>query len=224
MRVILFGATGMLGQSVLRECVLDPEVETVLGVVRRSGDLGQQSSGKVREQVVEDFYDYTSVESALADYDACFFCLGVSVVGKKEPEYRHLTYDLTTAAAEAVWRANEGRVVFEYVSAAGTNPKSKQMWARVKGETENELLGRGFRDAYMFRPGLIVPLHGIKSKTAVYQWTYDVLRPLLPLLLRVFPKHVVTTEMVGRAMLRAAKNGYATKILEPSDIAIAGRA
>jgi uncharacterized protein YbjT (DUF2867 family) len=214
----------MLGQSVLRECALDPEVQEVLGVVRRVGALGQQSSGKVRELVVEDFYDYSRVESAFAGYDACLFCLGVSVVGLKEPEYRRLTYDLTTAAAAAVWRASGGSVVFEYVSAAGTNPKSRQMWARVKGETENALLGMGFRAAYMFRPGLIVPLHGIRSKTPVYQRTYDILRPLLPLLLRCFPKHVTTTEMVGRAMLRTAKSGYAKNILESADIAVVGRA
>ena len=223
MRVILFGPTGMLGQSVLRECVLDPDVETVLAMVRRAGSLAD-ASGKVRELVVEDFYNYSSVQAQLAGCDACFFCLGVSVVGLKEPEYRHITYDLTKAAAFAVLGANPGRLTFEYVSAAGTNPNSRQMWARVKGETENALFAMGFRAAYAFRPGLIVPLHGIRSKTAVYQRTYDVLRPLLPLLLRLFPKHIVTTEMVGKAMLRTAKSGYSKKILESADIATVGRA
>jgi uncharacterized protein YbjT (DUF2867 family) len=223
MRVILFGPTGMLGQSVLRECLLDPEVGTVLSVVRRAGSLAD-ASGKVRELVIEDFYDYAAVEPALAGHDACFFCLGVSVVGLKEAEYRRLTYELTTAAGAAALRANPGRMTFEYVSAAGTNANSRQMWARVKGETENALLAMGFRAAFAFRPGLIVPLHGIRSKTAVYQRTYDVLRPLLPLLLRLFPKHVTTTEMVGRAMLRTAKSGYSKRVLESEDIAIVGRA
>ena len=222
MRVILFGASGMVGQSVLRECLLDSNMEQVLAIVRKPGSL-PETAAKVRELVVEDFFDYSPVEPQFAGYDACIFCLGVSVVGKKEPEYRRLTYDLTTAAAAAVLRTNVGRMVFEYVSAAGTNASSWQMWARVKGQTENALLAMGFRAAYMFRPGLIVSLHGIRSRTAVYQRTYDVLRPLLPLLLRWFPRHVTTTEILGRAMLRAAKNGYTKNVLEAADIAMVGR-
>jgi uncharacterized protein YbjT (DUF2867 family) len=239
LRVIVFGATGMVGQGVLRECVLDPEVETVLAVVRRPGSLGPElTGGKVRELVAENFYDFAGIENEFAGCDACFFCLGVSSVGMKEAEYRRVTYDLATAAARAVLRANEasgsasqqasesarqraGGMTFIYVSGAGTDAKGGQMWARVKGETENALLGMGFRAAYMFRPGLIVPLHGIRSKTAVYQVTYTLLTPLLPMLLRMFPKHVTTTEQVGRAMLRVAKQGYPKAVLEAADIASA---
>ena len=221
MRVILFGATGMVGQGVLRECVLDHDVEAVLSVVRRASEpsLGQRSE-KVRELVTNDFYDFSAMESAFAGYDACFFCLGVSSVGMKEAEYRRVTVDITLAAARAVLAAGVG--TFVYVSGAGTDANGRTMWARVKGETENALLGMGFKAAYMFRPGLIVPLHGIRSKTAVYQGVYTAMRPVLPLLLRMFPKQVTTTEQVGRAMLVMAKSGYPKQVLESADIARVG--
>jgi uncharacterized protein YbjT (DUF2867 family) len=218
--VILFGATGMVGLGVLRECVLEPDVEAVLSVVRRTSAGGPAAQNKkVRELVTDNFYDFSGVESEFAGYDAGFFCLGVSSVGMKEAEYRRVTYDLTMAAAGAVLRANPGAMTFVYVSGAGTDANGRQMWARVKGETENALLGMGFKAAYMFRPGAIVPLHGIKSKTAVYRIAYAVLTPLLPLLLRVSPKYVTTTEQVGRAMLRVVKSGYPKQVLEAIDIA-----
>lgn len=217
MRVILFGATGMVGQGVRRECVLDREVEAVLQVVRRATgpSLGRRSE-KVCELVTNNFYDFSEFEDAFAGYDACLFCLGVSSVGMKEAEYRRVTYDITLAAARAVLQAGVG--TFVYVSGAGTNANGRQMWARVKGETENALLGMGFKAAYMFRPGLIVPMHGVRSKTAVYQAVYTVLRPMLPLLQRMFPKQVTTTEQVGRAMLAVAKHGYPKQVLEAADI------
>ena len=214
----------MVGQGVLRECVLDPEVTAVLAVARRPGSLGAGlASGKVREVVAADFYDFSGIESELAGYDACLFCLGVSAVGMKEVEYRRVTFDLTMAGARAVLRANPVGMTFEYVSGAGTNANGRQMWARVKGETENALLAMGFKGAYMFRPGMIVPMDGIKSKTAAYRIPYMVMTPLLPLLLRMFPKYVTTTEQVGRAMLRVAKQGYSKAVLEAADIAEAGR-
>lgn len=216
-RVILFGATGMVGQGVRRECVQDREVEAVLSVVRRATgpSLGRRSE-KVRELVTNKFSDFSEVENAFVGYDACFFCLGVSSVGMKEAEYRRVTFEITMAAARAVLRAGVG--TFVYVSGAGTDANGRAMWARVKGETENALLGMGFKAAYMFRPGLIVPMHGIRSKTAVYQTLYSAMRPVLPLLLRMFPKHVTTTEQMGRAMLAVAKHGYPKPVLEAADI------
>jgi uncharacterized protein YbjT (DUF2867 family) len=208
----------MVGQGVRRECVLDREVEAVLEVVRRATgpSLGRRSE-KVRELVANDFYDFSAVEDAFAGYDACLFCLGVSSVGMKEAEYRRVTVDITMATARAVRRAGVG--TFVYVSGAGTDANGRAMWARVKGETENALLGMGFKAAYMFRPGLIVPMAGIRSKTAVYQAVYSALRPVLPLLLRMFPKHITTTEQVGRAMLEVAKRGYPKQVLETADLA-----
>jgi uncharacterized protein YbjT (DUF2867 family) len=225
LRVILFGATGMVGQGVLRECVLDPQVEAVLSVVRRASgpNLGRRSE-KVREIVTDNFYDFSRIEREFAGYDACFFCLGVSSFRMKEAEYRRVTFDLTMTAARAVLRENpttaSGGMTFIYVSGAGTDSSEhgRVMWARVKGETENALLGMGFKAAYMFRPGAIVPLHGITSKTTLYRVTYTALKPFLPVLLRVFPKYV-TTEQVGRAMLCVAKHGYPKHVVEAVDIA-----
>ena len=227
MRVVLFGATGMVGQGVLRECVRNPAVEAVLSVVRRVGSRtagvggAWAKSAKVRELVADNFYDFSPIESEFAGYDACFFCLGVSSVGVKEPEYRRVTYDITMAAAGAVLRANPEAMTFIYVSGAGTDAKGRAMWARVKGETENALLAMPFQAAYMFRPGGIVPLHGIQSKTAAYRAIYTAMTPLLPLLLRIFPKQITTTEQVGRAMLRVTKYGYPKQVLESADIASA---
>jgi uncharacterized protein YbjT (DUF2867 family) len=223
MRAILFGATGMVGQGVLRECVLDPDVDAVLAIVRRAstGSL-RVAGGKVRELVTDNFYDFSAAESEFAGYDACFFCLGVSSFGMTETEYRRVTYDLTMVAARAVLQANPDAMTFVYVSGAGTNAQARSMWARVKGETENALLAMPFKAAYMLRPGVIVPLHGIKSKTAVYRVSYAVLTPLLPVLLRAFPKQITTTEQLGRAMLRVAKHGYPKRVLKPMDIAAIG--
>jgi uncharacterized protein YbjT (DUF2867 family) len=214
----------MVGQGVLRECCLDSDVTAVLSVVRRPspGGVGVQCE-KVRELVTDNFYDFSGIERELAGYDACFFCLGVSSVGMKEAEYRRVTYDITLAAAQALLRANPtssaGGMMFIYVSGAGTDANGSSMWARVKGATENALLAMPFKAAYMFRPAGIVPMHGIRSKTAVYRALYTVMTPVLPLLLRTFPKYVTTTEQVGRAMLVVTKRGYSKPVLEAVDIA-----
>ncbi|MGA3073752.1 MAG: epimerase [Bryobacteraceae bacterium] len=221
MRVLLFGATGMVGQGVLRECLLDPDVESVLSVGRSA--TGQQHV-KLRELVHRDFLDFSPIESELAGFDACFFCLGVSSAGMKEEAYRRITYDFTMAAARTLARLNPN-MTFVYVSGMGTDSseRGRTMWARVKGQTENALLRMPFQAAYMFRPGVIVPLHGIKSRTALYRIPYMLMAPLLPLLEAAFPKYVTTTERLGRAMIHVAKQGAAKAVLESSDINAVGR-
>jgi uncharacterized protein YbjT (DUF2867 family) len=216
MNVILFGATGMIGLGVLRECLLDPEVHQILSIVRTPS--GQQHP-KLRELVHTNFFDYSAIEPQLTGFDACFFSLGVSSAGMAEAKYMHLTYDLTLAAAATLARLNPN-MTFLYVSGAGTDSteRGRTMWARVKGKTENDLLKLPFKAAYMFRPGVILPLHGIRSKTKLYQTFYTVLNPILPLLKSAFPQYITTTEQLGRAMLRVAKQGFPKPILETKDI------
>jgi uncharacterized protein YbjT (DUF2867 family) len=216
MKVILFGASGMVGQGVLRECLLDPDVEGVLSIVR--APTGRVDP-KLRELVHRDFFDFSAIENQLTGYDACFFCLGVSSAGMKEADYRRVTYDITLAAGRTLARLTPA-MTFIYVSGAGTDSSEKgsTMWARVKGKTENDLLGLPFKAAYMFRPGAIVPLYGARSKTKFVQALHTVLKPVLPALYALFPKYVTTTEQVGRAMLTAAKRGAPKPILETSDI------
>ena len=216
MKVILFGATGMVGQGCLRECLIDPEVETVLAVGR--SPTGVQNA-KLREIVHDNFLDFSAIESQLAGFDACFFCLGVTSVGMSEERYRHLTYDLTLAAATTLSKLNPG-MVFVYVTGQGTDSteQGRLMWARVKGKTENDLLKLPFKAAYMFRPAGIQPLHGVRSRTAWVQAIYVVASPLLTWLDRVAPKYMTTTEQVGRAMIKVARDGYPKPVLESEDI------
>jgi uncharacterized protein YbjT (DUF2867 family) len=215
MKVLLFGASGMVGQGVLRECLLDPEVQLVETVGRSATGNEHQ---KVREIVHPDMWHYASIEPDLAGFDACFFCLGVTSAGMKEADYERVTYGITIAAAETLSRLNP-QMIFIYVSGAGTDSseRGRSMWARVKGKTENALLRLPFR-AYIFRPGLIVPLHGIRSRTAWYRFFYALLKPLLPLLRRTFPDRILTTEQIGRAMLAVARHGAPKRILEARDI------
>ena len=216
MKVLLFGATGMVGQGVLRECLLDPEVELVVSVGRSATGT---THPKLREIVHPDLWNYASIERDLAGFDACFFCLGVSSVGMSEERYRHLTYDLTLAAATTLAKLNPG-MVFVYVTGRGTDSseQGRLMWARVKGKTENDLLKLPFKAAYMFRPAAIQPLHGIRSKTAWVQAIYVGAAPLLALLNRVAPKYMTTSEQLGRAMIKVARDGYPKPVLESEDI------
>jgi uncharacterized protein YbjT (DUF2867 family) len=216
MNVILFGATGMVGQGVLRQCLMDPDVYEILSIVRAPS--GQQHP-KLRELIHADFFDYSNIEPELTGFDACFFSLGVSSAGMDESKYTHLTYDLTLGAATTLAKLNP-QMTFLYVSGAGTDSteRGRSMWARVKGKTENDLLKLPFRAAYMFRPGFIQPLHGIRSKTKLYQTIYTILNPILPLFKSSFPQFVTTTEQLGRAMLQVAKHGYPKPILESKDI------
>jgi uncharacterized protein YbjT (DUF2867 family) len=216
MKVILFGATGMVGQGVLRECLLDTDVESVLAVGRSATG---QANPKLREIVHANFLDFAAIESQLTGFDACFFCLGVSSLGMDEERYRHLTYDITMAAATTLARLNPG-MVFTYVTGRGTDSteRGSLMWARVKGKTENDLLKLPFKAAYMFRPAGIQPLHGVKSKTGWVQAIYVGTAPLLSLLTRVAPAYMTTSEQVGRAMIKVARDGYPKPILESEDI------
>ena len=222
MKVILFGATGMVGQGVLRECLRDPDVESVLAIGR--GTTGQQHA-KLREILHEDFADFSAIEGQLAGYDACFFCLGISASGMKEEDYRHITYDFTMAAAEALVRVSPG-MTFIFVSGAGTDSteRGRWMWARVKGKTENALLQLPFKSSYMFRPGFIQPRHGIVSKTRLYRFLYAIMGPFFPLWRRFFPKYVITTEDVGRSMIQVAEHGAGKRVLENHDLNALSRA
>jgi uncharacterized protein YbjT (DUF2867 family) len=216
MNVILFGATGMIGQGVLRECLLDSSAHQILSIVRSPSG---QHDPKLHELVHTNFFDHSTIEPQLTGYDACFFSLGVSSAGMDEAKYKHLTYDLTLAAAATLARLNPN-MTFLYVSGAGTDSteRGRIMWARIKGKTENDLLKLPFRAAYMFRPGFIQPLHGIRSKTKLYQFFYTALNPILPLLKSAFPKYITTTEELARAMINVARTGYSKPILEVPDI------
>ncbi|WP_257314103.1 epimerase [Geothrix fuzhouensis] len=216
MKVLLFGATGMIGQGVLRECLLDPRVTQIVSLVRRPTS---QKHAKLKELVHTDFFDYGPIEADLSGLDACFFCLGVSSAGLTEDAYRRVTYEMTLAAAGTLSRLNPG-MTFSYVSGAGTDSteRGRVMWARVKGATENALLRLPFKAVYLFRPGTIQPLHGITSSTKLYRILYRVLGPFFPILKALFPDSLTTTEQLGRAMLRAGLEEAPKAFLETRDI------
>lgn len=213
MNVLIFGATGMVGQSVLRECLLDPEIQQVTTVGRTA--LGQ-SHPKLNDLVHKDLLNLTSIEQKLTGYDACFFCLGVSSAGMSEEQYHTITYDLTMSVAQTLVKLNPDMSFF-YITGSGTDSteQGRSMWARVKGKTENDLI-KLFKKAYMFRPGVILPKHGIRSKTKLYQFFYDILRPIYPLF--EMSRSVTTSEKLGRAMIQVAKKGYRKPIIESYEI------
>ncbi|MFJ8941389.1 epimerase [Streptomyces sp. NPDC102365] len=218
-KVILFGATGMVGRGVLRECLRDAAVESVLVIGRTTVGV---THPKLREIVRVDLTDLSGLdgpEGELAGHDACFFCLGVSSAGMKEAAYREVTYDLTLSVARTLAASSPG-LTFCYVSGQGTDSsaRGRLMWARVKGETENALLALDGVDAYMFRPGLIQPLHGITSKTRVYRAVYAATGRLLPLLRKLAPRWVTTTEQVGLAMVAVARGESGVRVLETEEI------
>lgn len=218
MKVLVFGATGMVGQGVLRACLAAGEVELAVAVGRTPTAI---THPKLREIVHPDLANYSTIEADLAGFDACFFCLGVTSAGMKEAEYERLTYGFTLAAAGTLSRLNPG-MTFIYVSGSGTDSseKGRIMWARVKGRTENALLRLPLK-AYMFRPGFIEPLDGIRSKTPSYRFFYVLLKPVLPLLRWALPNQVLSTRDVGRAMLSVARRGYSKRVLETKDIRVA---
>jgi uncharacterized protein YbjT (DUF2867 family) len=216
MKVLLFGATGMVGQGVLREALNDPDVASVLVVGRHTSVVRHP---KLRHLLVPNLADLSAVESGLAGSDACFFCVGVSSAGMSEERYTMLTYDLTLAVARTLVRVSPG-LTFVYVSGMGTDSseRGRTMWARVKGRTENALLALPFKAAYMFRPGVIIPGPGIRSATPWVRYLYAFTTPLFPVVRRLFPRAVTTTEQIGRAMLAVAKQGYPKHVLEATDI------
>ncbi|MFZ0745603.1 MAG: NAD-dependent epimerase/dehydratase family protein [Terracidiphilus sp.] len=215
MKVLIFGATGMVGQGVMLECLRDPEVELVVTIGRTATGVHDE---KLREIVHRNLLDYAGMEDSLSGLDACFFCLGVASSGMKEADYERVTYGFPLAAAEMLSRVNPG-MTFIYVSGSGTDSSEKgwTMWARVKGRAENALL-RLPLNAYMFRPGFIEPLDGIQSKTPMYRRFYKVAKPLFPLLRRTLPDQILSTREIGQAMLNVARQGYAKRILETKDI------
>jgi uncharacterized protein YbjT (DUF2867 family) len=215
MKVILFGATGMVGQGVLRECLRDEGVETVLAIGRNS--IGQ-SHPKLSELIRKDLFDFAAIDEEPQGYDACFFCLGVSAAGMSEPDYTRLTYDLTLGWAKVLARINPA-MTFIYVSGAGTGGKA--MWAQVKGRTEAALLAL-FPSAYMFRLGALRAMHGEVSKTRWTRIAYTVFQPLWPLVRAIAPGTMITTEELGRAMIRAARHGAPKRVLENRDLLALG--
>lgn len=211
----------MVGQGVLLECLDHSEVSAIQAVGRSSCGIDHP---KLEDMIHQDFFDYSAIEGELTGYDACFFCLGVSAAGMSEEQYHRLTYELTLAAAETLARLNPA-MTFCYVSGAGTDTSEsgRMMWARVKGKTENHLLQLPFKAAFMFRPGYIQPLKGIRSKTRLYQTFYTLARPLYPVLKTLFPTYVTTTEKLGLGMIEVALRGCSQPLLENYDInALAG--
>lgn len=216
MKVILFGASGMVGQGALRAALQADDVTEVLAVGRGPSGLAHP---KLRDLILPDLFGFANAQPLPQGYDACFFCLGVSSGGMSEADYRRLTFDLTLDIASALAPANPD-MTFIYVSGAGTDAseQGRSMWARVKGRTENALLRLPFKAVYLLRPGMIQPLDGIQSKTPAYRWLYRVIGPLLTPLRRLLPRHILTTRSMGQAMLAAVRHGAPSAVLETADI------
>ncbi len=216
MKVIITGATGMVGKGVLLECLDHENVEGVLAIGRNPLDIEHQ---KLSQLIHKDFTDFTEVIDQLKGYDACYFCLGVSAAGLKEDQYRKITYDYTLNLARTLLDLNP-KMTFIYVSGEGTDSseKGRTMWARVKGKTENDLINLGFKQAYMFRPGAIIPLRGIKSRTRLYQFVYDYFMWLVKLIKFLSPNSVVNTTQIGLAMINVTMKGHEKKVIRPKDI------
>jgi uncharacterized protein YbjT (DUF2867 family) len=217
MKVMILGATGMVGQGVLRACLAAQDVDKILLVGRSPLNLEHP---RLDQAILADLMEIQTIQERLSGFDACFFCLGVSSVGLTEAQYTRITCELTLAVASCLAGLNPA-MVFTYVSGAGTDSSERgaTMWARVKGRTENQLKALGFRGVHLFRPGLIQPLDGIRSKTRAYRLFYSATGWVLPALRRLFPGSIVTTDDIGRAMLNLARQGAGRTVLEPRDIA-----
>jgi uncharacterized protein YbjT (DUF2867 family) len=216
LNVVLFGATGMIGQGVLRECLLDADVKRVLTIGRTA--TGVQHA-RLQEIAHPDMWNYAAIEDQLRGFDACFFCLGVTSAGMSEADYTRVTYGITMAAAETLCRLNPA-MTFVFVSGAGadSSEQGRLMWARVKGKTENAIIRLPFKASYVLRPGVVQPMHGERSRTAAYRVLYAVTRPLVPLIRRLLPNQILTTAQFGRAMLFVVRHGAPKRVLESADI------
>jgi uncharacterized protein YbjT (DUF2867 family) len=216
MKIVLFGATGMVGSGSLIECLDSEEVREVLVVGRRSCGVEHE---KLSEVIVDDMFDYSAVQARFAGADACFFCLGISSAGMSEQEYHRITYELTVAAAESLAAVTDG-MTFCYISGAGaySSEEGPMMWARVRGRVENKLAEMDFDATWIFRPGFIQPVRGVRSRTALYNAVYTVGGPFTPLLSRIAPSLVTTTKRIGRALIRVARDGAAHRVLNNRDI------
>lgn len=217
-KVIITGATGMVGKGVLLECLDHDSIVEVLVIGRNPVGFAHP---KLKELIHKDLADFTSVRNQLTGYDACFFCLGISAAGLKEEQYKRITYDFTLSLAKTLVEINP-QMTFNYVSGQGTDSSEKGglMWARVKGKTENDLLQLGFKQAFMFRPGAIIPLKGIKSRTKSYQFMYDYFMWLVKGIKAISPNSVVTTTQIGLAMINSMLYGYDKSILRSKDIIV----
>ena len=215
MRVIIFGATGMVGQAVLRQCLLDARVTAVLLVGRSAADT---TDAKVTQIVHHDFLDFSSIALEMTGYDACFFCLGVSANGMSEPAYRRVTYFITMAVARELAERNP-EMCFQYVSGAGTDSTEhgRLMWARVKGETENAVLALPFH-GYALRPGYIQPMYGVRSRNTLYRNVYRVTGVLYPVLRRTAGKYVIGSDQLAAAMVNIAADGSPLRILDSAEL------
>jgi len=218
MKVIITGTTGMVGKGVLLECLDHADVTDVLSISRKPTGIEHP---KLKELIHQDFSEFTSVANQLQGFDACYACMGVSSAGMKEEQYTRFTYDFTISLAKELLGFDPG-ITFNYVSGAGTDSseKGRSMWARVKGKTENELLNLGFKQAFMFRPGGIIPLRGIQPSSKLYRVLINNLKWLLKFIKRLAPNSVVDTTQLGLAMINVTKNGYDKNILKPGDILI----
>jgi len=214
MKAIILGSSGMVGQGLLLECLEDKRITEILLINRNAGNI---KHGKVKEIIHRDFSDFSSIKERLKGYDACFFCLGVSSAGMSEEQYSKVTHDLTLSFAKTLAEVNPS-ATFCYISGAGTDSteKGNRMWARVKGKTENDLI-KLFQKAYMFRPGYIQPMKGIRSKTPAYNTFYVIFKPLY-FLLKPFKGFVTDSVSLAKAMINAAIKGYDKKIIESRDI------
>lgn len=216
MKIIITGSTGMVGKGVMLECLDSSEVEKVLVVNRNSLDMKHP---KLKEVILEDFTNFASIKDELVGYDACFHIMGVSSVGKSEEQFNELTFEVTKSLVDAAYEGSPN-MVFNYVSGTGTDTseKGRVMWARVKGKTENYVLNKGFKDAYMFRPGAIIPERGIKSRTGWYNAIYVIIRPFFGIMKKM--KNVTTTTRIGSAMINSVYVNQDKKHLENADINI----